>query len=205
MTHGGLNLDIKSGPLLKNINIQHFIAIDGLCAWASNNNVDVPWVIDVDCGPRIKGKAVLPAIRQAAIQALIVSTVGSDLSLPNGGYGLTGVCNDTAAWLEQSLFGSVHVYPITLTGRFAIHMMRRARELEERFKANKDAAEAKATRDLMGALAVLPSDMTNLPSGVIEQCNRQLHCLHPERPFKLMQQTESVIKSCIEEIKYATK
>ena len=205
MTHGGLNLDIKSGPLLNNVNIQHFIAIEGLCAWASNNNVDVPWVKDVDCGPRIKGKNVLPAIRLAAIQALIVSTVGGDLNLPNGGYGLTGVCNDTAAWLEQALFKSTHVYPITLTGRFAIHMMRRARELETRFNGNKETvAEAKSTRELMAALSRLPSDMNNLPSGVVEQCKRQLHCMHPERPFKLMLQTERVIKSVMEEITYAS-
>ena len=191
--------------MFENVNIQHFIAIEGLCAWASNNNVDVPWVKDIDCGPRLKGKNVIPAIRLAAIQALIVSTVGSDLALPNGGYGLAGVCNDTAAWLEQALFGSTHVYPITLTGRFAIHMMRRALELEARFTKNKNtAAEAKSTRELMSALTKLPSDMTNLPSGVIEQCQRQLHCMHPERPFKLMQQTEKIIKGVMEEVAFAS-
>eukprot|EP00977_Amphora_coffeiformis_P026554 scaffold27769_cov176-Amphora_coffeaeformis.AAC.5 len=204
LCHGGLNLDIKSGPLLKNVNIQHFISIDGLCAFASNNNVDVPWIKDVDCGPRLKGTDALPAIRLAAIQALIVSTVGSDFKLPNGGYGMNGVCNDTAAWLEQALFGSTHIYPITITGRFAIHMMRRARELESQFKANKDfAAEAKAARELLRALTCLPSDMTNLPSGALDQCRRQLHCMHPERPFQMMLRTESIIKNVQEEIDYA--
>ena len=176
-----------------------------MCAWASNNNVDGPWVKDVDCGNRLKGKNVIPAVRLAALQALIVSTVGSDFNLPNGGYGLMGVCNDTAAWLEQTLFGSTHIYPITLTGRFAIHMMRRARELETRFSTNRAmAAETKAVRELMAGLTKLPSDMTNLPSGVLEQCRRQLHCMHPERPFKLMQQTESIIKSLMDEITHAS-
>lgn len=201
-----MNLDIKSGPLLNNVNIQHFIAIEGLCAWASNNNVNVPWIKDIDCGPRLKGKNVLRVIRMASIQALIVTTVSSDLSLPNGGYGLTGVCNDTAAWLEQALFDKTHIYPISLNGRFATHMMRRARELETHFKGNNDTtAVAKSTRALMAGLAKLPSDLTNLPSGVVDQCRRQLHCMHPERPFKLMLQSENVIKSVMEEIIYASK
>jgi len=204
LCHGGLNLDIKNGPLLKNVNIQHFISIDGLCAFASNNNVDVPWIKDIDCGSRLKGTDVLPAVRLAAIQALIVTTVGSDFKLPNGGYGINGVCNDTAAWLEQALFGSTHIYPITITGRFAIHMMRRARELETQFQAKKDfEAEAQATRDLLQGLTRLPSDMTNLPSGALDQCRRQLHCMHPERPFKLMLRTESIIKNVQKEMKYA--
>lgn len=205
LCHGGLNLDIRSGPLLKNVSIQHFIAIEGLCAFASNNNVDVPWIKDVDCGRRLHGDEVLPAIRLAAIQALIVSTVASGLNLPNGGYGMTGVCNDTAAWLEQTLFGSTHVYPITLTGRFAIHMMRRAREMETKFQEDKGfEAEGKATRDLMRGLTALPSDMTTLPSGALDQCRRQLHCMHPERPFKLMQRSEIIIKNVQDEIKYAS-
>lgn len=201
LTHGGMNLEIQSGPLLRNISIQHFIAIDGLCAWASNSNADAPWIRDIECGPRLKGYEVLPAVRLAAMQALVVSTVGTDFALPNGGYGLTGVCNDTAAWLEQSLFGSTHIYPITLTGRFAIHMLRRAKELEQLIKKNPDfSKEAKAIHQLIVGLSSLPSDLTNLPSGVVDQCKRQLHCMHPERPFKTMIQSEPILRDTMEEI-----
>jgi hypothetical protein len=205
LTHGGMNLEVRNGPLLQNISIQHFIAIDGLCAWSSNSNADAPWIQDIECGPRLKGLEVIPAVRLAAMQALIVSTIGTELSLPNGGYGLTGVCNDTAAWLEQSLFGSTHVYPVTLTGRFAIHMIRRATELEQVLQKKSDfSEEAKAIRRLIFGLSTLPSDLTNLPSGVVDQCQRQLHCMHPDQPFKMMIQTEPILRETMKEIIDAT-
>ena len=204
LPHGGLNLMIH-GPLLRNVHIQHFISIEGLCAWASNHNADVPWIRDVECGERLKGRQAIPAVRLAAMQTLIISTVGAQLGLPHGGYGLTGVCNDTAAWLEQSIFGSTHVYPITFSGRFAIHMIRRARELEARFRHIPGfSKEVEAIRQLIIALTKLPSDMTNLPSGVVDQCQRQLHCMHPERPFQMMYRTESILKDVMKEITTAT-
>ena len=43
LTHGGLNLDIKSGPLLNNINIQHFIAIEVRVSCTSTNCFGLDW------------------------------------------------------------------------------------------------------------------------------------------------------------------
>jgi hypothetical protein len=204
MTHGGLNMEIRSGPLLSNVSIQHYIAIEGICAWASNHNAQVPWIQDVDCGPRLMGKDVLPAVRLAALQALVVVTVGSELHLPSGGYGLTGVCNDTAAWLEHALFRSTNMYPITLNGRFAMHMLRRARRLKGELQVQSDCApEVRAVDTLIQALTALPSDMTTLPSGMLDQCNRQLHCMHPGLPFIAMQKSRQIVEEVRDEIRQA--
>jgi hypothetical protein len=132
----GIDLDV-SGPLVgtdsegnpSRCNIQNYLAIEGMCGWHSNHNSNVPWVEAVDiCGP-FRGEESLRAVRMSALSTLTLNTIATEMSLPSGGYGLTGksltnllrrrfpaltliamfleislgVCNDTAAVIEYAM------------------------------------------------------------------------------------------------------
>ena len=48
---------------------------------------------------------MIDSIRVAAMEAIFFNLTGARFQLPHGGYGLTGVCNDSAAMIQYALFG----------------------------------------------------------------------------------------------------
>jgi hypothetical protein len=240
LPHSGLNLEIYNGPLLfqspssskgdGRMSIQHFMGVESFCGWQSNHNADVSWLRDVVCGKRLQFRPprsgdknsdrnrqdILTAVTIAALQAVTINVVGTEQNLPLGGYGLTGVCNDSAAWLEQAIFGSTHIYPITMNGRFARMLLRRAVAIRDSMSNGNNSDydttalepklvqhhdDVKAVNQLIRALLELKSDMNSLPSQVLDQCRRQLHCIHPETPFALLRQSQAILESIQEEFK----
>lgn len=81
------------GPLFGNridgspskCSIQHYIAIDGFCAWQSNHSGVIPWAQPVDCGTPVSGKEAIRATRLAALHANILNGIATDMALPFGG------------------------------------------------------------------------------------------------------------------------
>lgn len=94
MPHSGLDMFIK-GPLAGNrgdgtsseLRLQHFNGIEGFCGWHANEHPVVPFNVDVETGPRLKGKDAVRAARIAALYATVLNGLSSDLKLPFGGYG----------------------------------------------------------------------------------------------------------------------
>lgn len=202
LPHSGLDLDVRDGPLLQKGNIQHFMSIDGLCGWQSNHNADVPWIIDVQCGETLQNEKAAEGVQVAAMEAIVINGVATKFQLPLGGYGLTGVCNDSAALIECALFdGKTNIYPLTFNGRFAMQNLRLARELRSRLvrlSGMKD--DVKALDRLIAAISSLPSDVNSLPFEAVDQCRRQLHCLGPRLTFALMRQSQKVVQSVLHEL-----
>lgn len=198
--HSGLNLEIR-GPLMKKGSVQHFIAIDGLCGWHSNHNADVPWINDVDCGEPVHGIIAADYVRVAALQAVAMNAVATKYSLPHGGYGLTGVCNDSAAMIEYAMTRKTHVYPITLSGRFTMHNLRLTQSIKTALKEKPSMEkEVDALDRLTEAMTELKSDVSSLPSEAMDQCRRQLHCQPPEMPFVHNKETQSILQSIQREV-----
>lgn len=56
---------------------------------------------------------------------------------------LTAVCNDSAAVMEQCLFGTTSIYPMTSIGSYMMRTVRYMIELQETFD-KKDGMEAEA-------------------------------------------------------------
>ena len=54
------------------------------------------------------------------------------MNLPFGGYGILGVCNDSAAFIDFALRRETNMYPLISTGRFLFHTGRRLLQLKER-------------------------------------------------------------------------
>lgn len=157
---------------------------------------------DVDCGDVMRGSKLIESVRFAAMEALMFNIVGAKLDLPHGGYGLTGVCNDSAAMLQVALQGKNDVYPLTLNGQFAMDNLRCAMTLREKFRVDSSMKqEVYALDRLIKSLMTLGSDTNSLPSEAKEQIRRQLHVQQPKLPFLLMRQNVNILGSIQKEVK----
>ncbi|EEC48277.1 predicted protein [Phaeodactylum tricornutum CCAP 1055/1] len=207
MPHSGLDMDIK-GPLIGKrtdgsdgmCSIQHFIAVDGFCGWHSNHNAEVPWLRGVECGHRVTGTKAVRATRLAGLYANVLNGLATDLDLPRGGYGLTAVCNDSAAVIEQCLYGTNSIYPMTSIGRF---MMRTARYVSDfREKLEGYGGMEEELEDLcaiLNAMKKLPSDINASPTNAESAARRILHTLPPDMGFQMMVDCKKIMESILEE------
>jgi hypothetical protein len=207
LPHSGLNLEIRgtSESLIPKVSIQHYMAIEGLCGWHSNHSANVPWLSRIDCAESVRrGSDVLESVCVAGLQAVVVNAVSTCYDLPFGGYGLTGVCNDSAALLELALSTDrkTHVFPLTFIGKFAMQMLRMAYELRNVLKKNhgnhppySDQVDIASLDRLIEAIMLLPSDTNMAPVDALEQCRRWLYCQTPVPPFRLMKQSRSIVES----------
>jgi hypothetical protein len=130
MLHGGIDLTIK-GPLIgvdertglpNKCDLQFYMAIEGMCGWHSNHNVDAPWMEQVSTSSVYDQEQALAAVRMSGILACVLNQIGTEMDLPFGGYGVLGVCNDTAALVDVAVRGETHMYPLLSTGRFLMHI-----------------------------------------------------------------------------------
>jgi hypothetical protein len=109
--HGGLSLSIQ-GPLLgkdKRCDIQYYVAIDGLCGWHSDHNPDAPWLKPVSTTDIYNPEQTLHAVRMAGLLGVTFNGIATEMNLPFGGYGVLGVCNDSAAIVDFALRGETIV------------------------------------------------------------------------------------------------
>jgi hypothetical protein len=207
MPHSGLNMEV-SGPLLGNrvdgtlskCSIQHYIAIDGLCGWQSNHNPLIPWAQPVACGTPVKGKDAIRATRLAALHANVLNGIATDMDLPFGGYGLTAVCNDSAAVIQQCLYGTSTIYPMTSIGRFMQLTMQYAKRFRNKVKDMPNMEmEVVALCDLVKAMRDIPSDINASPANAVSAAKRMIHCLPCEMPFMMMEDTKKVMLAILRE------
>lgn len=207
MPHSGLDLDI-SGPLFgdrgdgqpSKVSIQHFIAIDGFCGWYTNHNAEVPWVRGVDCGPRLQGTDAARAARFAAVYATCLNGLATERNLPFGGYGLTAVCNDSAAVIEQCLHGTCSIYPMTSIGSYMMRTVRYAAAVRNSFRQLSGMEkEVEALGMIIHAMGKIPSDLNASPSYAASSAERILHGLPPNPSFRLMTECRSVMESLLKE------
>ena len=91
-----------------------------MCGWHSNYNTDVPWVKGVSTTELYTTEQALTAIRMSGILACTFNAIGTDMALPFGGYGVLGVCNDTAALVDFAVRGETNMYPLLSTGRYLL-------------------------------------------------------------------------------------
>lgn len=196
MPHGGVNLDI-TGPLIRQCNIQHYIAIEGLCGWHSDHNPDAPWLGHVNCCKPWRDERAVQAVRLAGLLATTSNTLATELELPYGGYGLVGMCNDSAAIIEQAMEGTTNMYPLTANGVFSMIQVRHMRDLRsslENHSSRGFAAEVTDLNSLMFAMTQLGSDTTPTPATAGDSNRRIVHCLPPGLPFQLNVDTKAVME-----------
>ena len=212
LVHTGVDLDIE-GPLVgkradgkpNRCNIQHYIAIEGLCGWHSNHNADVPWVQAVSFnGKPYESKATaLEAVRASALSAVVLNAVGTEMNLPFGGYGLTGVCSDSTALVDMAATNkfATNVQQLTSTGRFLCHMRRRMEKLRNKLAVHKELKrDTDALGRLMQATMTVGSDLHPTPAQAGDSARRMSKCMpaNDDVPFQLnvesMKRMEQIAK-----------
>lgn len=210
LPHSGLNMYIK-GPLAGNradgtpseLEIQHFIGIEGFCGWKSNANADVPFNEAVPAGKRLSGEDAVRATRIAGLYANILNGLATELGLPFGGYGLTAVCNDSAAIIQDILYNESTIYPLTSIGRFMQRTMCYAENLRDEMESSNESgllnAEIEDLTAIANAMRRLPSDINAAPSNRKSAAKRMLHTLQPKLPFGLMIQAKGIMEGILEE------
>lgn len=211
MPHSGLDMIIR-GPLAgsradgtpSELNIQHFVAIDGFCGWHQNSNPQVAYNEAVERGERLTGDDAVRAARIAGLYANCLNGLATEMELPFGGYGLTAVCNDSAALVQQCLYGVNTIYPMTSIGRFLLKTMRYAESFQEKLlKSVPDSAvlhiEKEDLSAIVRAMKQIPSDLNASPSLAQSAASRLLATLQPSMSLKLMKDSKNVMESILNE------
>lgn len=207
LPHSGLDLRIR-GPLAgsrsdgtpSTLALQHFIGIEGFCGWHSHANPVVPFNEAVPAGTPLTGLQAVRAVRLAGLHANVLNGLATELGLPFGGYGTTAVCNDSAAILQQCLYGETTIYPLTSIGRFAQRTMRYAQSLRENLAKREGMdIEVQDLDAIVLAMKQLPSDINASPTNSKSAANRMLHTLQPKLPFGLMHDAKDVMESILQE------
>ena len=199
--HGGLDVTIK-GPLigtnsttgeLNKCDIQFYVAIDGLCAFHSNHNVEAPWMENIGTTDIYNKEQTLEAIRCAGILAVTFNSIATEMNLPFGGYGVLGLCNDSAAFVDFAVRGETNLYPLVSTGRFLAHTARRLMQLRQGLKAHYGTEKAVKELDKLVIAAVkIDSDVHNSPAELVAATRRYL-ATYPNSYFQLTQDSKDMM------------
>ena len=200
MPHGGMDLHL-TGPLVgkntegkdRNCDIQFYMAIDGLCAWHSDHNADVPWIQKTAFTKVYTNQQVVLAAKLASVLAVTFNALGTEMDLPYGGYGVLGVCNDTAALLDFGVRGETSMFPLVSTGRFLIRISRRLIQLHSRMKDINGPNSGDDIRRLIAASCMIQSDLQASPANLISSSKRFLMSQPDVLCFQLEQESKEIM------------
>jgi len=195
--HGGLDIDIR-GPLIgKNsrCSMQFYVAIDGLCAFHSNHDADAPWLEKMPLSEVYTSEQAVRAIRMAGLVGVVFNSIGTDMDLPFGGYGVLGVCNDSAALIDFALRGETNAYPLVSTGRYLGHIVHSMVNLKKKLQDNPHVEEhlVKDLECLIGAASNIDSDIHSSPIAVSSAARRYL-ATYPKAVFRLSGESRDILK-----------
>ena len=178
--------------------LQHFNGIEGFCGWQSNEHPEVPFNVAVETGPRLKGNDAVRAARIAALYATVLNGLSTELKLPFGGYGLTAVCNDSAALVQQCLYNATTIYPMTSVGRFLLRTQRYGDRLADQLNSHEDLdLEVQDLYLITTAMKKIPSDLNASPGNAQDAARRMLATLQPNLPFLLAKDSKNVMESIL--------
>lgn len=122
------------------------------------------------------------------------------MNLPFGGYGVLGVCNDSAALIDFALRGETNMYPLISTGRFLMHSARRLMLLREYLRNcqnqqpdnNSLELAIHDIRLLITAACNMGSDIHNSPCHLVDATSRYL-ANYPVSYFQLTQDSKEMM------------
>jgi hypothetical protein len=208
--HGGMDLTL-TGPLVSSppsssdsnksckCNIQFYMAIEGMCGWHSNHNADVPWIVPKASTSPYSNEMSLQAVRMAGLLAVTFNAIGTEQKLPFGGYGVLGVCNDTAALLDQALRGTTNLYPLVSTGRYLMHIANRLEALRIGLLHHpKFTEELNDLQSLISATMKMSSNLQASPSNVVDGIPRYLACLPDICVFQIEKEGKEIMTQILE-------
>jgi hypothetical protein len=214
--HGGMDLSIR-GPLIDAIiqnkpqttakcDVQFYVSIDGMCGWNSNHNPQVPWKQQVSTAPIYTRTQALAAVRTTGLVAVTFNSIATEMNLPFGGYGVLGVCNDSAGLVDTAIRGETNLYPLISTDRFLWHTLRRL----VRLQASLQQAQAESStthnlqlllediQNLIRAASTMESDIHSSPSR-LTSAKRRYDACYPISIFRLTAKSKQMLQTEVEQ------
>lgn len=120
------------------------------------------------------------------------------MNLPLGGYGVLGVCNDSAAFIDTALRGETNMYPLVSSGRFLFHSARRLLKLKEGLSKHPDMEDVlDSVHQLVTASCNIASDIHCSPSHLVEATRRYL-ANFPVSYFQLVEDSKHMMVTIAE-------
>jgi hypothetical protein len=110
--------------------------------------------------------------------AVTFSQIATEFDLPFGGYGILGMCNDSATMIDYALRGTTRAYPLLSTGRYLNHVVQYIEMLMLGISNNKLTSVPNLTHAiedihcLLQGTSQLPSDLHISPSTLISTSER---------------------------------
>lgn len=158
--HSEMIVSIKSGPNTKgprlDADIKYYQGTSGTGFFPCDVMQTPAW-----CGhvtqASLQGDKALKAITVASTFTDLVNSTSRDLNLYADGYGVTGVCNDSVALVEQALTGKSHEYPLLMNDTVF------AGELKKRL-SDTDTRDDATYKLISKAMKQLPTDTRMTPS-----------------------------------------
>lgn len=152
-SHSEMVVTIKSGPSSPgpklDSQVKYYQGINSTGFFPANTTASPTWCGKVSHGT-LSGDQATRAIALAGDFTDVVHSSAKALGLYADGYGVTGVCNDSVAVIEQAMTGTAHEYPLLMNDSTLMG------EVQRRIAS--DPRDAKDFQALKKAIVALPSD-----------------------------------------------
>ncbi|MBS1153671.1 MAG: hypothetical protein H6Q89_5369 [Myxococcaceae bacterium] len=153
--HSEMIVSLRAGPNTRGPKLdcdqKFYQGVSGTGFFPVGSFADPKW-----CGKstlaELKGDKALEAVKLAGVFTDVVQQSARKLDLYADGYGITGVCNDSVAVIEQATTGRAHEYPLLMKDSAL------APELERRL-SDADPSDDALCQTLKKAIRDLPSDV----------------------------------------------
>eukprot|EP00978_Attheya_sp_CCMP212_P002714 scaffold5582_cov55-Attheya_sp.AAC.1 len=179
--HGGMDI-IISGPLIgkgtRPAWLQFYVSIKGLTCFHPDEDQDAPWAAKTSLAEIYSHDHAIRAIRMCAIMAVTFNRIATELNLPFGGYGILGMCNDSATLVDYAIRGETNAYPLLSTGRYLSHIVSSLIKLKNELNCNESGGGSKLQPFfddllcLIRSTSTLPSDLHISPATLIGTSER---------------------------------
>ncbi len=152
--HSEMIISIASGPGTRgpklDSQVRYFQGTDGTGFFPRGTSAEPKWLGRAVHG-EVKGDDALKAISLAGALGDVIGKAAKDLNLYAEGYGVTGVCNDSVAVVQQALMGRADQYPLLMRDEVLFG------ELQKRL-SDSDRRDDPLYQALSKAIAEVPSD-----------------------------------------------
>ena len=179
--HGGMDLNI-SGPLIgkgtRPAWLQFYVSIGGLCSFHPDEDQDTPWAQKTSLAEIYSPEMALKAIRMCAVVAVTFNRIATEFNLPFGGYGILGMCNDSATIVDFAIRNKhTNAYPLLSTGRYLNHIVNYFIKLKDELTKSCEGSSTlqPVIEDLLCLIkstSCLPSDLHISPESIVDMSRR---------------------------------
>lgn len=153
--HSEMIVSIKAGPNSPDpkfdADIKFYQGISGTGFFPCNTAADPSWCGRVTQGS-LSGDKALQAISIAGAFTDVVNTAAREQNLYADGYGITGVCNDSVAVVQQATMGHADAYPLLMKDEVLYGALKE-------LLSDADKADDPSLRAIRKAMKELPSDV----------------------------------------------